>query len=446
MLPVVEVPKTVQQQMCPYRDLFRRSEGFEYVSRYVTGLLVSPNKTLQGRYANQVWEENRPGYRAMHEAVFEAGWNADELLPRHRRLIASEHQNRGREVISLDWTLVHHERGPHIYGVTKSYDYVERRMAQFQTTVTAVVANRHLIDGVDVRIQEPDVSKEEEEYLKATVQASYEQMGQARTHLLELLHHVEHKLAYKKRTEIVVEMVAQLEEEGNFPRADYAFDNGVLTLDLTRLIESKGKHWVSEIESSRLILWKEEWQRVNEVATELRQQHPESFRRVVVRCRNGEQKEFWAFTKTVRLKKYARKRLAMVHERADLSDTPRFLLTDAVHWESGRMIETWSFRWAAEVFHEFSKQGCGLEAAQVRNEEAVNRHLRLSCLAQSILQRTPTIASTSEQFAFAKGTITFGQRCRAITREVFSALLSVAQRLFASGYSCAQVTEALMPA
>jgi hypothetical protein len=446
MLPVVEVPKTVQQQMCPYRDLFRRSEGFEYVSRYVTGLLVSPNKALQGRYANQVWEENRPGYRAMHEAVFEAGWNADELLPRHRRLIASEHQNRGREVISLDWTLVHHERGPHIYGVTKSYDYVERRMAQFQTTVTAVVANRHLIDGVDVRIQEPDVSKEEEEYLKATVQASYEQMGQARTRLLELLHHVEHKLAYKKRTEIVVEMVAQLEEEGNFPRADYAFDNGVLTLDLTRLIESKGKHWVSEIESSRLILWKEEWQRVNEVATELRQQHPESFRRVVVRCRNGEQKEFWAFTKTVRLKKYARKRLAMVHERADLSDTPRFLLTDAVHWESGRMIETWSFRWAAEVFHEFSKQGCGLEAAQVRNEEAVNRHLRLSCLAQSILQRTPTIASTSEQFAFAKGTITFGQRCRAITREVFSALLSVAQRLFASGYSCAQVTEALMPA
>jgi hypothetical protein len=217
-------------------------------------------------------------------------------------------------------------------------------------------------------------------------------------------------------------------------------------LELTRVIESKGKHWVSEIESSRLILWKEEWRRVDEVAIELRQQHPESFRRVSVRCRNGERKEFWAFTKTVRFKKYARKRLAMVHERAALSDNPRFLLTDAVHGESGRMIETWSFRWAAEVFPEFSKQGTGLEAAQVRNEEAVNRHLRLSCLAQSMLQRAPALASPSEQFAFAKGTITFGQRCHAITREVFSSLLSVAQRLFAGGYSCAQVTEALMPA
>ena len=82
----------------------------------------------------------------------------------------------------------------------------------------------------------------------------------------------------------------------------------------------------------------------------------------------------------------------------------------------------------------------------MRKEEAVNRHLRLSCLAQSILQRPPTIASTSEQFAFAKGAIPFGQRCRALTREVFSSLLSVAQRLFAGGYSCDQVTEALMPA
>ena len=446
MLPMVGVPETVRKGLRPYRDLFRRDEGFEYVSRYVSGLLVSPNKTLQGIYATQVWPEKKPSRRAMHEAVFEAEWNAEELLPRHRALIAPEHRNRGREVISLDWTLVHHERGPHIYGVTKSYDYVERRMGRFQTTVTAVVANRQVIDGIGVQIQEPTVAKEEEEYLKATVQASYEQMEQARTRLLELLHHLEHKLAYKKRTEIVVEMVQQLEEEGHFPHADYAFDNGVLTLDLTRFIESKGKHWVSEIESSRLILWKDEWRRVDEVGTELRQQHPESFRRVQVRCRNGEKKEFWTFTKTVRLKKYARKRLAMVHERADLSDAPRFLLTDAVHWESGRVIETWSFRWAAEVFHEFSKQGCGLEAAQVRNEEAVNRHLRLSCLAQSLLQRTPTVASTSEQFAFAKGEKTFGQRCHAITREVFHSLLAFAQRLFAGGYSCAQVTEALMPA
>ena len=126
----------------------------------------------------------------------------------------------------------------------------------------------------------------------------------------------------------------------------------------------------------------------------------------------------------------------MVHERADLTDTPRFLVTDALHWESGRMIETWSFRWAAEVFHEFSKQGTGLEAAQVRNEEAVKRHLRLSCLAQSILQRTPTVASTSEQFAFAKGRSPLGNAAARSPAKCSHSLLSFAQRLFAGGYSC----------
>jgi hypothetical protein len=446
MLPMVEVPETIRKGLRPYRDLFRRAEGVEHVSRYVTGLIVSPNKTWQGIYAQQVWEEHKPSRRTLHEAVFEAGWEAEQLLPRHRALIAPEHRQRGREVISLDWTLVHHERGPHIYGTTKSYDYVEGRMGRFQTVVTAVIANRQLIDGIGVQIQEPSVGKEEEAYWKATVQTSYAQREQARTRLLELLHYMEHQLAYRKRTEIVVEMVAQLAEEGKFPQADYAFDNGVLTLELTRLIESKGKHWVSELESSRHMLWQDQWRRIDEVATELRQKHPESFRPVSVRCRNGVTKQFWAFTKTLRLKRYGRKRIAMVHDRSELTDKPRFLVTDAVHWESGRMIETWSFRWAAEVFHEFSKQGTGLEAAQVRNEEAVNRHLRLSCLAQSILQRTPTIVSTSEQFAFAKGENTFGQRCRTISREVFLSLLSLAQRLFAGGYSCAQVAEALMPA
>jgi hypothetical protein len=126
--------------------------------------------------------------------------------------------------------------------------------------------------------------------------------------------------------------------------------------------------------------------------------------------------------------------MVLGHERADLTDTPRFVVTDARHWESGRTMETWRFRWAAEVLHEFSKQGTGWAAAQVRNAEAVKRHLRLSCLAQSLLQRAPAVASTAEQFAFAKGEITLGQRCRARTREVFSSLLSLAQRLFAGGY------------
>ena len=103
MLPMVEVPQTIRKGLRPYRDLCRREEGFEHVSRYVSGVIVSPNKTRQGSYANQVWDGKNPSRRVMPEAVFEAGGDAEELLPRHRRVIAAEHCGRGRAVILLDW-------------------------------------------------------------------------------------------------------------------------------------------------------------------------------------------------------------------------------------------------------------------------------------------------------------------------------------------------------
>ena len=40
--------------------------------------------------------------------------------------------------------------------------------------------------------------------------------------------------------------------EGHYPQADYVFDQRVLTRLLTQLIEASGKHWVSEIEVTRL--------------------------------------------------------------------------------------------------------------------------------------------------------------------------------------------------
>jgi hypothetical protein len=93
-------------------------------------------------------------------------------------------------------------------------------------------------------------------------------------------------------------------------------------------------------------------------------------------------------------------------------------VTDAKPWESKRLLETWSDRWTAEIFHEFAKQVWGLEAAQVRQEEAVTRPFRLRCVAQSLLQRAPAVASQSARDALAEGRITIGQKGRASSREV----------------------------
>jgi hypothetical protein len=237
--------------MQKYRNVFCRDEGFDHVSRYVTGLIISPNKTLQGIYDLQVWDGKKPSRRAMHGSVFETGWGSDRLIQKHREVVSTDHRGRGREVISLDWTFAHHDRGPEIYAAEKGYDYVENRPSRFQTVVTAVISNSSLIDGLDLVVQEPSKHKEELSYLRETVKRSYDQMGAVSERLLELLHHLKHDREYKKRTEIALELVQQIEHEGHFPDANYAFDNGVLSPGLTRYIELCGKHWVSELECSR---------------------------------------------------------------------------------------------------------------------------------------------------------------------------------------------------
>ena len=83
-----------------------------------------------------------------------------------------------------------------------------------------------------------------------------------------------------------------------------------------------------------------------------------------------------------------------------------------------------------------AKQVCGLESAQVRKEEAVTRHFRLSCVAQSLIQRAPV----------AEGKKTYGQKCRAIGSEVLRSLLELSKRYFAEGKSCDEVLRVLMPA
>ena len=68
--PSVGVPPTIAKFLCQYRELFGREKGFDQVGRYISGLLLSPNKTLEGIHAQQIWEEGKAvKRRAMHTAV-----------------------------------------------------------------------------------------------------------------------------------------------------------------------------------------------------------------------------------------------------------------------------------------------------------------------------------------------------------------------------------------
>jgi hypothetical protein len=109
-------------------------------------------------------------------------------------------------------------------------------------------------------------------------------------------------------------------------------------------------------------------------------------------------------------------------------------------------MATWSSRWAAAILHAFGTPGGGVEAAQVRKEEAVKRPCRWSGVAPSRLQQAPASGADTARCAFAHGAITIGQKVRTRARDAWQSLLKLVEPWFAPGHRGEHMLEVLMPA
>ena len=220
MLPSVGRPETIRQGMAPYRALLGREAGFDPVRRYVTGLLLSPPKTLPGSYALPVGAtEPAPSRRAMPAAVCQAAWDAESLLACQRAVLAPASRGRGRAGLSLAWPSGHPERSSQRGGVKPAWAPVEQRMGPYQPVVPAVSATRERLAGVAVVVQAPARRAEAEASWQEAVRQSDEQRAAARGRWLEWLSQLQPRLEYKPRTELGLELGHQLAHEGHCPQA-----------------------------------------------------------------------------------------------------------------------------------------------------------------------------------------------------------------------------------
>ena len=139
-------------------------------------------------------------------------------------------------------------------------------------------------------------------------------------------------------------------------------------------------------------------------------------------CRNGETKPLSVFTKVIRLKRYGRKRLVIVHEQQDLGDLPTFADGCAALGQSSR-IETWSYRWTTEIFHEFGKQlwfGGGSGAQGGSRETPLPFELRSAVAAPA----GTGFRVGNRKVYVPQGAITIGQKVRTIARDALRICLS----------------------
>ena len=48
MLPLVGIPRSIEEELREYRGNFKKEAGYKHIRRYLLGLLANENKTLQG--------------------------------------------------------------------------------------------------------------------------------------------------------------------------------------------------------------------------------------------------------------------------------------------------------------------------------------------------------------------------------------------------------------
>lgn len=133
-------------------------------------------------------------------------------------------------------------------------------------------------------------------------------------------------------------------------------------------------------------------QRWAEFAEPLKQEHRAAMQRrssptfppITLRYK-GEKERSYSDCAIHRIAHLGRQRLVINHCQADLSDRPVFFISNRLHWQAPGIPRLRRHRWGVEVYHEEGK-GEGLDQYQVRDFQAIERHIGLVAVVYSLLR------------------------------------------------------------
>lgn len=376
-MPVVaEIPKDLERALGAFRRYFG-APAFEHFKRYILGLIVSENLTVEG--INRIFVQ--AGHPSSLNRFLTAGiWKQHELNDARIAVLKSQGVLSAKGWLAIDDTLTH-KTGKKIEGVGIYWDHSEKRYVLAHNIVTAeFVSPSGESHPVDFRL-----------YIKAD-------------------RCKEQAIAFKTKIELAQELVEDALQRG-LEIHGVLFDNWFGSKEFIKFLRAKGLHWVTRLKSDRNVKIKGTYVAISDFAETLPR---ESFRRVEIGDR-----VYQLFSKAVDLKGVGHVRVLISYDNEEFSGSPAYFATDQIRWEGTRIIKTYAKRWTIEMFFRDSKQNLGLEDYQLRDLRGIERHWYLIFLAYSL--------QVSGLFGIAprtrRGTPTLGDLINKTTRNVFSGLV-----------------------
>ncbi len=403
MLPLVEVPEIVRHYAPFFASVFS-PEAFTQFQRYVSGLIVSENKTVDG--INRIFVIDVRNQSSLNRWLTESPFSVEAVNQARLELLSSlaGTQMKPKGVLSIDDTLLTHY-GQHFDKIAYLYDSTQGGYVWAHNLVNLHYSDDQTDYPVDFRLWEPVVVHDLEAGLKAAgvqIRASkYPLKASAphkwRQYLLGLWRRYQNKPAvqqlYHSKLLLAQEMLTQFFSRHSDLHLPVTFDNWYTQPAFCRFLDKTLQvAYVGTLAGTDQVNLATEAQSLEAFDHHLQQEHHDAltqghqqvFHKITIAYK-GDQETYYSYCQTHRIHNFGKHRLVVNHRKADLSDPAMFFLSNKLNWQAQGITRIRRHRWPVEVYHEEGKAD-GLDQYQVRDFHAIYRHIALVAVTYSLLR------------------------------------------------------------
>jgi hypothetical protein len=406
MFPLVDYPELVQHYAPFFASVFTE-KAFVQFQRYLSGLIVSENKTVEG--INRLFVLESRNQSSLNRLLTESPFSVEALNQARLALLASlpGTQMKRKGVLSVDDTHLTHY-GRHFDQIAYLYDPAQKRHMWAHNLV-----NLHYSDDLTdypaaFQLWKPaDLEKIEIGLQAAGVKLTASKFAlkdedpkKWRNYLLGVWRRHQSKPAvaelYQSKLLIARQMLRAWVADNPTLKLPVAFDNWYTKPAFCRFLDKDLQiPYVGALAVNDEVHLATGAESLESFAQRLKEEHLANVesggKRVFHKISfdyKGERQTYYTYCRTHRVHNYGKQRLVISHRQADLSDKPVFTNSNRLYWQATGIMRIRRHRWPVEVYHEEGKAE-GLDQYQVRDFEAIYRHIALVAVTYSLLRAAP---------------------------------------------------------
>lgn len=399
---MVEFPELVQHY-APYFEEVFSAEAFIQFKRYISGLIVSENKTVDG--INRLFVFESRNQSSLNRLLTASPFSLEDLNCARLRLLGSlaGTQMKRNGVLSVDDTLLVHY-GQHFDQIAYLWNPTEGRYVWAHNLVNLHYSDDETDYPLAFRLWKPTDVEALEQGLRAagirlreSKQAlKTEAPHKWRNYLQGVWRRHQDKpevaALYQSKLIIAEQLLQHWVETHPEPKLPVTFDNWYTQPGFCRYLDQTlHLPYVGTLADDDQVILKSGLQRLDQFAEHLKQEHlvalkdgrPPVFKPITIPCK-GRKERYYRYCATHRIAKFGQQRLVINYRQADLSDSPVFYISNRLTWQAPGITRIRRHRWPVEVYHEEGKAE-GLDQYQLRDFQAIERHIALVAVVYSFL-------------------------------------------------------------